>query len=115
MGVLEDQNIMSLNHQLKNTKKPLLQVSDLVTLNNIKMIQLEYTLTVSYKLQALSTEKGEKYHRYAINEEISYINNKQGTQFYLLPVQQSKHLQIIIFQAEQYFKNYRKGLNMYLF
>lgn len=39
-------------------RKPLLEVSDLITVNNVKLIQMEYTLTISYSLKVLETMKG---------------------------------------------------------
>ena len=49
---------MNINQKLKYMKKPLLQASDLILINNIKLIILEYTLTIAYKLQVLSPGNG---------------------------------------------------------
>jgi hypothetical protein len=54
IDTLSAENISDLQEQLIQLKKPIMQMSDLVKCNNIKMLMFELTLTPAYKLSVLS-------------------------------------------------------------
>lgn len=82
--------------------KPLLEIADITKLNNLHMIQLEYTFTISHQLRVVSDWNGQKWHRYTILNHIQHITDEDGTEFYKLPVQENHHMQILLFKPKTY-------------
>lgn len=59
-------------------KKPLLEVSDLIKVNNIKALLCELTLSPAYRLKLVSNRDGVKMHRYSIHSSLECLVDSNG-------------------------------------
>lgn len=99
--LVEAENISDLNKTLSKDHELMMEVSDLTKLNLIKMLKIDLSLTLPFKVKSVYGKDHIQYFRYTIHSKIEYWST-EATNFYFFPTNEHKGMVVVFFQAREF-------------
>ena len=84
LHLTEAENISEMNKLLAKRHEIMMEVSDLVKTNLIKMIKMELTVSLPFLVKSVYGKDHIQYYKYSINQKIQYWST-QTNEFYFFP------------------------------